>query len=84
MKDWLNFTQIYRYTQDERGVARTAFTEILRLESVWHYEHLGDNEWQRLVSLIADIVDQACGRALSRVLYYMHSFGNPYCAKVKA
>jgi hypothetical protein len=57
MKDWLYFTQIYRYTQDERGVARTAFTEILRFGSVWHSIQLGDNEWQRLVSLIADIVD---------------------------
>jgi hypothetical protein len=84
MKDWLNFTQIYRYTQDERGVAGRAFTEILRFGSVWHSIQLGDNDWQRLVSLIADIVEAACARALSRVVYYMHSFGNAYCAKVKA
>jgi hypothetical protein len=30
MKDWLYSAQIYRYTQDERGVAERAFTEILR------------------------------------------------------
>jgi hypothetical protein len=49
---------------EERGVAERAFTEILRLESVWHSDQLGHNDWQGLASLIADILDPVCLRAL--------------------
>jgi hypothetical protein len=70
MKDWLYLTQIYRYTQDERGVAERAFTEILRFGSVWHSTPFGDNGVRQLASLIADILDlMRCGALFPWILY---------------
>jgi hypothetical protein len=67
---------------DERGVARTAFTEILRFGSVWHSTHFGDNGLCQLASLIADTVDSArCGASVPSVLFLHASFGKQVLRK---
>lgn len=59
VKDWLYSTQIYSTPKDERGAPRTAFTEILRIERVWHSEHFGDNVTAKIQTLIADTLGPA-------------------------